>query len=272
MNPALNNQHKRRQQRADRTANSYDQHAFIAQEIGQRLLDKLDFIRYQPKQIVDLGSGCGTLSMSLRQRFKKATVYCLDSAHQRSLLCADQYARLKPVTADIHALPFADQSLDMVFSNQCFYWANIERVFAEIKRVLAPGGLLLFSSLGPDTLGAVHHVLGQRHVEPFADMHDIGDVLLKTEFINPVMDMEKLTVNYTSLYQWHQDLKQTGENGGQKNVLLSRKAYQQLCQLFPGDLEYEVVYGHAWGSAPQTKNTPGLFSVAVSKIGRRQQG
>jgi malonyl-CoA O-methyltransferase len=91
--------------------------------------------------------------------------------------------------------------VDLVFSNATLQWCNdLDRTFAELLRVLRPGGLLMFTTFGPDTLRELRAAWavadGFTHVSPFLDMHDIGDALVRARFADPVMDAERLTLTY----------------------------------------------------------------------------
>jgi malonyl-CoA O-methyltransferase len=117
--------------------------------------------------------------------------------------------------ADAEALPLADDSVDLVFSNATLQWVNdLDASFARALRVLRPGGLLMFSSFGPDTLkelrAAWAAVDDGAHVSPFLDMHDVGDALVRARFADPVMDVERMTLTYDHLRDLMRDLKQLG--------------------------------------------------------------
>ncbi|VEB45798.1 Malonyl-CoA O-methyltransferase BioC [Chromobacterium violaceum] len=53
------------------------------------------------------------------------------------------------INADIEKLPLADASVDMIWSNLTIQWINVpDKMFAELRRVLKPDGMLMFSTLG----------------------------------------------------------------------------------------------------------------------------
>jgi len=152
---------KRRVRRAfDRAAAGYDRAAALQREIGARLLERLDYIRLQPQAVADIGAGTGHLSKALTQRYKKSRVIALDlapnmlrAARRNAGTLARLLHRQSFVCGDAERLPLAPRSLDMIFSNLTLQWCtNPDRVFAEFRRILRPGGALLFSTFGPDTL------------------------------------------------------------------------------------------------------------------------
>jgi len=165
------------------------------------------------------------------------------------------------VCADAERLPFVDASFDLVFSNLMLQWAtDNDATFAELRRVLRPGGLLLFTSFGPDTLRELREswarVDDYNHVNLFMDMHDVGDALLNARFADPVMDVEKLTVTYPDARRLMRDLKQIGAHnvtGGRPRGLTGKRHLQAMIdayERFRSDgllpASYEIVYGHAW--------------------------
>ena len=133
-------------------------------------------------------------------------------------------------------------------------------LFRSLRRILAPGGLLMFTTFGPDTLQELRAsweaVDGYTHVNAFVDMHDVGDSLLHTRWAEPVMDSERITVTYRELGTLMQDLKHIGAHNvtagrprgltGRRRLQLLGAAYEQYREDGVLPASYEVVYGHAW--------------------------
>lgn len=250
-------------------AAAYDQAAALQQEVGQRLLQRLDLVKIQPDRILDLGSGTGQCIPDLLARYKKAQVVALDIALPmlwRARKRGRWLRKPRCVCADAERLPFADSSFDLVFSNLMLQWCvELEVVFTELQRVLRPGGLLLFTSFGPDTLrelrGSWQQVDGYSHVNAFADMHDVGDALLRTRFADPVMDVERLTVTYADVWKLMRELKQIGAHNvtaGRPRGLTGKARMQRLVGAYEhyrsqGVLpaSYEIVNGHAWSTSAE---------------------
>jgi len=171
------------------------------------------------------------------------------------------------VCADVEALPLAANSMEMIWSNLAVQWCNdLPGAFAEMHRVLKPDGLLMFSTFGPDTLKelriAFNGVDGHSHINRFADMHDVGDMLMASGFAEPVMDMEMLTLTYDDVRAVLQDLKTIGAHNataGRGQGLMGKNAWARLTENYErlrnnGKLPatFEVVYGHAWKPQPRT--------------------
>jgi malonyl-CoA O-methyltransferase len=252
-----------------RAAGDYDAAAVLQHEVGQRMLERLQLIRLQPQTVIDIGAGTGRQTRQLASHYPQSQVIALDLApgmlhHARKQLSWRQrwQGRQRFVCADAEHLPFADNSADLLFSNVTLQWCDdLDRVFAEFNRVLRPGGLLLFSNFGPDTLHELRRswqtVDPHNHVNAFMDMHDIGDALLRSGLSDPVMDMEMITLTYPDLHTLMTDLKIIGAHNvtaGRPRGLTGRQRLQQLTaayetfrtqdNLLPAS--YEVIYGHAW--------------------------
>lgn len=264
----------KRQYRAafDRAAQHYDSAAILQQQVGAQLIERLGVVRLSPSCIIDVGAGTGQCATALAQRYKKAQVLLLDIAPKmlstaRSKLSwfAKHLVRQHQfICGDAECLPFADRCADLLFSNLSLQWCgDINQSFAEFRRVLKPGGLLQFTTLGPDTLKELRSswqaVDRGSHVHPFIDMHHVGDALVNNGFADPVMDMETITVTYRDVYKLMRDLKTLGAHNaastrprgltGKQRLQTMIQAYEQYRSdgLLPAT--YEVIYGHAWAPA-----------------------
>jgi malonyl-CoA O-methyltransferase len=174
------------------------------------------------------------------------------------------------VCGDIERLPFANDSVDLVWSNLALQWVNdLARAFAEMHRVLKPGGLLMFSTFGPDTLrelrAAYEGTDTHTHVNRFVDMHDIGDLLVHARYADPVIDMEPFTLTYERVRDLMRDLKSIGAHNvthgrpaalTAKSVMRTVEAnYERLRRGGKLPATFEVVYGHAWKPTPRVSPT-----------------
>ena len=252
----------------ERAANTYDAAAIIQREVSQRLLDRLNYINLQPSRILDVGAGTGISLAGLSQHYPATSIYALDIARPMLIEARKKqgwWQRLrrsvKLITGDAESLPLADASVDLLFSNLALQWClDLEQTFNEFKRVLKPGGLLMFTTFGPDTLRELRscwsQVDGYTHVNNFFDMHDIGDALVRNSFAEPVMDMELLTMTYRDVPSLMRDLKTIGAHnvtqGRSRNLTGKGRlqaviaAYEQFRSNNVLPVSYEVVYGHAW--------------------------
>jgi len=252
----------------ERAAASYAKASRIEAEIGSRMLERLDYIKQVPRRVLDAGSG--PPQRVLRKRYPDADVVALDFALAMLRMGKKKFFERNPpkaVCADLARLPFAAGAFDLVWSNMALHWAaDPQAALREIHRVLAVDGLLMFSTLGPDTLGELRKAAGGR-VHAFADMHDLGDLLLHAGFAEPVMDMERITLVYADGPALLADLRASGQTcalaapAGAPPRGLSGRAFLAALQAELAALKlaaggklpvsYEVVYGHAWKAAPK---------------------
>jgi len=260
----------------DRAANSYDDAAVLQKEVCSRLLEKLEYIKLSPQMILDAGVGTGEAVAPLMRRYKKSHIVALDLSEKMLAKALGHGSLLrKPqlVCADLEQLPFSENSFDLIFSSLTLQWCNdLPATMRGLLRVLKPGGLLMFTTFGPDTLKELracwHKIDDAVHVNQFTDMHDVGDGLIQTGFANPVMEAETITVNYKNVDKLMADLRAIGANataeGGRAGLttpsVLSklRLAYDiyRVEELLPAS--YEVVYGHAWKPAANQVKTSEL--------------
>ncbi len=250
----------------DRAAGTYDAAAVLHAEVRDNLLARLDLMALTPRVVVDAGAGTGHGTRALKRRYPKALVVALDLAPRMLQSARRRQSWLRPfarVCGDAERLPFAQGGVDLILSNLMLQWCNPDAVFAEFRRVLAPHGLLSFTTLGPDTLrelrGAWAKVDSRTHVNQFNDMHDIGDALVRAGFASPVLDVERYTLTYSDLQRVAADLRAVGATNatrGRPKGLTGRRGFaalQAAYEAFRQDgrlpATYEVVFGHAWTPA-----------------------
>jgi malonyl-CoA O-methyltransferase len=188
------------------------------------------------------------------------------------------------VCADAERLPFADGAVDLILSNLMLQWCDPDHAFAEFRRVLAPNGLLSFTSLGPDTLRELRSAWkaadSHTHVNQFIDMHDVGDALVRAGFASPVLDVERYTLTYLDVRRVAADLKATGARNstmGRPRGLTGRRKLEALevaYETFRRDgrlpATYEVVYGHAWAPVAAARRDPeDATTVSLEDIKRQ---
>lgn len=282
---------KRELRRAfDGAAPVYDEVAVLQREVGERLLERLELVLLQPQRVLDVGAGTGLATRALQKRYRKAEVLALDLAP--GMLKAARrrgsfWRPLRCICADAEALPLASNSVDLVFSNFTLQWVHdLDRAFNEFQRVLRPGGLLMFSSLGPDTLRELRQswasVDDYTHVNAFIDMHDVGDALVRARFADPVLDVENFTLTYPRVGDLMRDLKRLGAHNvtaGRRRGLTTRAKLQAMQAAYEryrgGDgrlpATYEIVYGHAWApeTLPQRADASGAVKIPLSSLKRK---
>ncbi|WP_118180822.1 methyltransferase domain-containing protein [Paraburkholderia phosphatilytica] len=293
----------------DRRAAAFEDVAFLPREIALRMNERLDYIKISPASVLDAGCGAGDDIPALRTRFPEAPVFGADLSHAmltRALRHDTDdtgWRRFLPASigkalgnrgprfaqADFSALPFAHGAFELIWSNLALHWhARPDLVFPEWQRVLKVNGLLMFSTLGPDTLKELRgawaeidaaHGLGSRaHVIDFVDMHDLGDMLVESGFEIPVMDQEVITITYKSPESLLADVRRWGAYPFEREAAaarVSRRLHKALLAALEARrrpdgtlaLTFEVIYGHAWKAVPRT-TAEGHGIVRIEDIGR----
>jgi malonyl-CoA O-methyltransferase len=276
----LNAKHIR--QRFERAANNFDEADFVHATTRHGLLSRLEPLLVEARTVVDLGAATGAANRSLEKRFKGAHVISIDFAHEmlgkartrKSWLSKNSF-----VQADACALPLPDESVDVVFSNlllPCL--GDPDPAFSEVARVLRKGGVFSFATLGPDSLQEISRAWRQvdsgAHVNRFLDMHDLGDGLVRAGLSDPVLDVDRLSVSYTSSDRLFADLTAVGARNSleqRARGLTGKRRFAEMVGALENAaldgsvaLDLELVYGHCWGSGP--KIDPRNYKIDANQI------
>ena len=270
----------------DRASHTYDGAAVLHAEVRDVLLERLGLTSITPRLALDAGAGTGHASRALKRRYPAAQVVALDFSLGMLRAAGRQQAWLRPFTrvcAAAERLPLTDGSVDLIVSNFMVQWSDLDVVLAEFRRVLAPGGLLTFTTLGPDTLRELRAAWSaadcHTHVNQFLDMHDIGDALVRAGLTAPVLDVDRYTLSYEDVFRLAQDLQAIGARnataGRPKGLTTPRRfgamraAYERY--RIDGRLAatYEVVFAQAW--APDTPRRTGAEDTHVSLAELKRQ-
>lgn len=191
-----------------RAASRYQAAAVLQHEVESRLLEQLEYLPSPPQRVLDLGAGPGNATRVMRQRWPKAEVLAMDMALPMLRESGRDWRWYTPakrrfdrVCADARALPLQDGSVDVIFSSLCLQWVeDLASVLDGLRRVLRPGGLLLFSTFGPASLQELREAFaavdGEPHVSGFAPIQSVGDALMSAGFRNPVLDSDRFELTY----------------------------------------------------------------------------
>ena len=260
-----------------RAADGYAAAADLQREVEGWLLESLMYLDDTvPATVLDLGSGPGHASADMRKRWPKARIVAMD-------LALPMLRRLDPragglagglglrpgidrVCGDAAALPLADGSVDVLFSNLCLQWVeDLQAAFAGFRRVLRPGGLLLLSTFGHDTLHELRAAFAEAdeapHVSPFTTIANFGDALMHAGFRDPVIDRDMLVRGHDDLPALMRELRALGATNalaqrrrsltGRTRFARAAAAYEPL-RMENGKLpaSWEVVTAMAWAPEP----------------------
>lgn len=282
-----------------RAATDYAAIAVLQREVESRLLEQLVYAKREPLRVLDLGAGPGRASAELKQRYPKAQIVALDAALPMLREAGRGWRWYTPrarrfdrVCADARALPFAEASFDLVFSSLCLQWVeDLPAVLDGLRGLLRPGGLLLLSSFGPETLAELRQAFAaaddRPHVSSFAPMQALGDALMSAGFRDPVLDTDRFTLTYEHARDLMRELRGIGAGNAwsdRRRTLTGKARMQQVFASYEdfrvnGRLPatYEVVYAQAFAPEPGQPRRHGgsevaSFPVSGLKIRRRADG
>lgn len=290
-----------------RSASGYDAAAALQHAVEARLLESLDYLddpalqRGPPQRVLDLGCGTGRASAAMQKRWPKAQVLSLDlalpmlrqarTASKGSGWLTNPFVqRPRQACADARALPLAEGSVDLLFSNLCLQWVDdLDAVFAGFRRVLKPGGLLLVSTFGPETLWELREAFARAdeapHVSPFADIAGFGDVLVRAGFRQPVLDRDLDVTRYPDLAALMRELRAIGATNAlasRRHTLTGRARFAAAARAYEtmrsrdGQLpaSWETISAMAWAPEAGTPVREGgveLASIPLSRIPIRRR-
>jgi malonyl-CoA O-methyltransferase len=282
---------------------SIDRIDFYLREVERRMLERLSWTKLVPTTVLDIGCGRGHGVEALQQLFPSATVIGADLAFgmmspgalnrpvdgqpaaasklTKLLAVFKPKILLKPkanlVQADSGCLPFPSNSIDLIWSNLMFHWLPDAQISAaEWYRVIQPNGLLSFTALGVDTFKELRGLGLPLMALP--DMHDIGDLLVKSGFSEPVMDQQKLVLTYVETSKLIEEISsfgghcQRGRAGGLKVDKHWKNTLDALETLRGPDgkisLTTEIVFGHTW-CPPAKKRFDGWAPLEMKSYVRK---
>lgn len=241
---------------------------WLHEEAARRMGERLAWIKRQPEQVLDWSGAAGSCRDVLAAAYPKAQLLQVTEAGESIESTVAPWWRRwtragsapKAVAAD--AVPHGSAAL--VWSNMRLHFApDPLPMLRSWRQALAPDGFLMFSTLGPGSLGVLRELYerkgwGLPHA-PFVDMHDLGDMLVETGFAEPVMDQETLTLNYASPQALLAELRGLGSNmtgvrfAGLRGRHWRHELMAGIAEHADGEgripLQIELVYGHAFRAA-----------------------
>ena len=270
------------ERKSDAAAITFSKHDFIHHHCRNDLIERMQLMNLNPKIAVDLGCAIGSSSRFLAKHYKKCHIFSLDLSLNMLIESRKKRSFLTPISeiqASANSLPFKNNSIDLIFANLLMPWIeDLPLFFTEISRILKNDGLFIFSTLGPDSLQNIKSIWSKvddfEHVNPFIDMHIIGDQILQSGIGDPVLDAEKLTINYKDINSLFSDIKNSGSTyclkdknpalKGKKKFKEFKLALRKSMTKDQFNIELELIYGHAWGK--HLNSHPNEYSIDISKI------
>ena len=243
------------ERRRDRAAAEAAAHEFLLARVADDFAERLSAIQRRFPVALDLGAYHGVVGRRLGQVPGVEMVISAEVAPRLLARCAAPRVR-----ADAEALPFRDQSLDLVVSGLSLHLVNdLPGALVQIRRALKPDGLLLAALLGGDTLielrnaflAAEEEVEGgaSPRVAPFADVADLGGLLQRAKFALPVVDADRITVTYPDALALMRELRAMGAANAmaqRRRTPLRRHTLQRVVEI------YQERFGLPGGRVPAT--------------------
>ena len=275
------------ERRAERAAPGFEAAGFVHATTLHGLLERLEPMPIDAQVVVDLGCGTGLAARALEKRFRNAIVIGADRTQcplQEARAKRRWLSRISYLRAYPEALPLPDHSVDVVFSNLALAAMDDPAPVArEVARVLKEGGLFILATLGPDSLGVLERawqaVDDEPHVQRFMDMHDLGDLLVHAGLRDPVLDVDRLRLEYASSAALFRDLTATGARNSlaeRRPTLTGPRRFGRMTAELESHrkggalaVELELVYGHCWGRGQARRG--GEVRIAPGAIGVRRR-
>ena len=241
-----------------RAAARYDSVAALQRDVGGSLYARLPNPSLAPRRVLDLGCGTGFFQTRLRQRFPAAEHIGLDIAGGMVNHARARHGGTGWLVADAESLPLASDSVDLVFSSLAIQWCyRPDLLFAELARVLAPGGLCLFSTLGPGTLRELRSAWAavdeHRHVNSFLPADRLEAAVSALPQLRLQLVAEQFQMRYQSVPELLRELKALGAhnmNSGRPAGLTGRRSLQAMFRAYESWREgehlpasYDVIFG-----------------------------
>ncbi|OGA95793.1 MAG: biotin synthase [Burkholderiales bacterium RIFCSPHIGHO2_12_FULL_61_11] len=261
---------------------------WLHEEVASRMLDRLQWVRLQPQAWAHWGAVRGGLQAheKLVSLYPGSTCFVAETHTGLEQQAVRKIAKPWWSPTQWRAAPTRFElpppaSVNMLWANMALHESpDPQALLADWHKALKVDGFLMFSCLGPDTARELREVYAQLGWPPagheLTDMHDWGDMLVQTGFVEPVMDMERITLTYETPARLLQELTELGRNFHPARFAALRgrgwkaQLEQALARQLTGkdgrlSLTYEVIYGHALKAPPKIK-VSALSSVSVADM------
>ncbi len=254
-----------------RGAKHYEDLTPVQGAITTTMVEHLQPYLADAHSLLDIGCGTGRLLKLLAQLEKHPVLYGLDLAPnmiETALQSLETKASLQ--VGDAEHLPFADQFFDLVVSTSTFQWLDdLAPCFAEVRRVLRPGGRFVFSLFGAGTLAGIQEcwrlacrqqgldVMGAHDgTHHFHTPDDIRMAFERVGLRTGSVSMTQETVWYPDVLPLLQAIKQIGANTSQPmggKGLGWRRVFGCMAEIYKekygGEQGVPARYVTLWGEA-----------------------
>ena len=291
---------KKKQISRNKAVKNYEQYNYLFTEINKRLFNRLNFIKRNFSNILEIGSRTGEI-VSLSENEKTIKKIFLTDISKKMLSITKKRETLKKkylLVLDEENLPFKNNKFSLIYSNLYLHWTNdLFKTLNDINRILKPDGLFLCSIFGKKTLQELKQSLCYAEdkifnkisprVSPFIRIQDAGMLLQKAGFQLPVVDKDIIKIYYKDIFSLMKDLKGMGESNSlinrEKNFT-SKKLFDLANKIYKKDFSekgkiyatYEIIYFIGWKkhASQQKPKLPGsgknkLSDALLNKIKKK---
>ena len=126
------------------------------------LFDYLGLLCVEKRLAWDCATGNGQAANGLSSRFDR--VVATDASRQQ-INYADLHINIEYIVARAEAAPLPDASVDLISVAQAMHWFDLESFYAEVRRVLKPGGVLAVWSYQLATIEPVIDAIVEEYYE-----------------------------------------------------------------------------------------------------------
>lgn len=229
------------EQRRNRWARQVKAQDFLLRRVGEDLCERLAMIKRCFTKTLILGAHHGIIGKEIANLENIDWIISAETANALLVQCSGTR-----INAHQEWLPLKDGSLDLILSPLTLQYANdLPGTLTQIRRALKNDGLLLGALLGGSTLTELRQSWLQAEAEitggasprvaPFADIRDLGALLQRAGFALPVVDSERLTVNYASPLALMQELKAMGCSNAliaRSRTPVTKKLLRRACEIY----------------------------------------
>lgn len=236
----------------------------VASLLCERVSFFLPFNRKSGMDILILGYRDGRIARGLSQFLTHDDkVYACDISSSVLTLSQNKHTTYF-IVADDEALPFREQSFDMIISNLSLHNVNeASKVLTRFRSLLRAGGIFFAATFGDATLRDIKRAIISTEegnivarIQPFNRVTDWPIVLHKCGFQEIVVDVNMIEIEYESLYHLFRDLKNMGEGNTFRKFYkpITRSAMDRAWELYKRSVGFE-----------NNTSAPVCFEVAVLK-------
>ncbi len=275
--------------RRDRAAHRLADADFLIRDTAGQITERLEEIKRTFPRIAVIGAGNGIMGSALQGRFGIVHLVQTEASSVMAASAARAVPEALTLIADEEALPFADETFDLIIAPLTLHWTNdLPGALIQMRRALKPDGLLIAAMFAGQTLTELRTFLTRAEVEvtgglspriaPMADLRDLGGLLQRAGFALTVADREVVPVRYANPLRLLSDVRAMGESNVMRDrhkTLLRRDVIAKMLELYTATADadgnvtatFEIAYLHGWAPSPDQQQPlrPGSAKMRLSE-------